>query len=91
VLVNAAESEALVTLERLLDAIDAWDPASVRVFYDYDRTCWVGTITFKRVLTNLLEFHLARKGATHPLSCVLRKPTVDQLRVEGSEGLLYQK
>ncbi len=51
VLVNAAERLALVTLERLVNVMyGCTGPASMRVFYNYDRTrCWV-FVRFKRVL-----------------------------------------
>jgi hypothetical protein len=42
VLVNAAESEVLIALEKFLNATDAQDPVSVRTSYDYDDLRRVG-------------------------------------------------
>lgn len=75
VLINAAESEAFVAFERfqLLSAIDAYDPASMRMFYHYDRTQWSGTITLWRVLTYILEFHPILIILTSRILCKWKK------------------
>ena len=65
VLVNEAESEALVALVRCTNVIDAYDPASAREHMSYDYVGRSGTITFKRVLTHLIEFYQEWKGPLH--------------------------
>ena len=48
----------------------------MRTYYDDGRTCWSGTVTFKRVFTHLLKFHPAEGRAvlSHPLSFYENRP-----------------
>jgi len=70
-LVEAAEREALATLERLANGMDAQPgPASAGILYNYDRTASHGYLSGSRkCLPTLYSGPTEREVSGHPLPC----------------------